>query len=281
MMLEQRIVPAARRMPLEFSSHQYIERIRQLYPADYAHDLAVCTVERGFAKSLAVMHRAITDSLQLSGLVSTVGSKRSKDLHGNKHQTLLWRRRRPDRTKIEAPLPLMTGSELKQARLAKGWTIADLARASGLTATTIRRWEHGRLGMRRSSFDAIRRALRLRRRIPKPRKPWTGSELREARRAGGWSVAHLSRAVGVSAQSITRWERSGCELKPAAAEAIQAALRRRDSPTRQRLRELAKTMSQADAARQLGISRERVRQLANQEGLTFGLGKGRDRRTPA
>lgn len=98
LMLEQAIELTVRHMRPEFTTHDYIEKLREVCPSDYAHDLALCTVEHGFPQSLAVLHRAIIMQLRKSDRVEVIGSRESRDIRGNTHRTLLWRRldaRRP------------------------------------------------------------------------------------------------------------------------------------------------------------------------------------------
>ena len=92
MMLDRWIELAVSRMDRQFSTHEFIEKIRELYPVDYAHDLAVCTLDVGFPKSLGVLHQAMAIRLRRSGRVAMVGRKESRDLRGNKHLAVVWER---------------------------------------------------------------------------------------------------------------------------------------------------------------------------------------------
>lgn len=91
-MLERWIELAVSHMDRQFSTHQFIEKLRELYPADYAHDLSVCTLDVGFPTSLNVLHQAIAIKLGRSGRVAMVGKKESRSIRGNKHLAVLWER---------------------------------------------------------------------------------------------------------------------------------------------------------------------------------------------
>jgi DNA-binding XRE family transcriptional regulator len=173
-MLERWIEPAVRYMRPEFTTHDYIEKLREVYPADYAHDLALCTLEQGFPQSLAVLHRAIIGKLRKSDRVMVIGTKESRDIRGNTHETLLWRRldaRRPPPKPQRGPTPsrrkasqrprppAMTGSELREARLALGWTKTDLARRAGVSLAAVSRWEAGERRMQWPASEAVQNAL--------------------------------------------------------------------------------------------------------------------------
>lgn len=173
-MLERWIEPVVRYMRPEFTSHDYIEKLREVYPADYAHDLALCTLEQGFPQSLAVLHRAITNRLRKSDRVKVIGTKESRDIRGNTHETLLWRRldarrpprgprREPVRSRRKAsqrpPPPAMTGAQLREARQALGWTKTDLARRAGVSLAAVSRWERGERRMAWPASEAIHDAL--------------------------------------------------------------------------------------------------------------------------
>lgn len=174
LMLEQQIERTARHMRPEFTTHDYIEKLRDVYPADYAHDLAVCTLERGFPQSLAIVHKAITDKLRWSDRVEAIGTKESRDIRGNSHRTLLWRRldaRRapPTRRRQEfrsrrkasdgpAP-PAMTGAELQEARESAGLTKSELARQAGVSLSAVTRWEANERHMGPVAAEALHNAL--------------------------------------------------------------------------------------------------------------------------
>lgn len=174
LMLERRIEPPVRHMRPEFTTHDYIEKLREVYPADYAHDLALCTLEQGFPQSLAVLHRAITEKLRKSERVQVIGTKESRDIRGNTHETLLWRRldaRRPPPRPQRGPVPSkrkasqrprpagMTGAQLREARLALGWTKTELARRAGVSLAAVTRWEAGQRHMAWPASEAVRSAL--------------------------------------------------------------------------------------------------------------------------
>ncbi len=175
LMLEQRIERTTRHMRPEFTTHDYIERIRDVYPADYAHDLAVCTLERGFPQSLAIVHRAVTDKLRRSGRVEAIGTKESRDIRGNSHRTLLWRRldakRAPQTRRRQAfrgrrrasdrppPPPPMTAAELQEARESAGLTKSELARRAGVSLSAVTRWEANERHMGPVAAEALHNAL--------------------------------------------------------------------------------------------------------------------------
>lgn len=175
LMLERWVEPAVRYMRPEFTTHDYIERLREVYPADYAHDLALCTLEQGFPQSLAVLHRAITAQLRKSERVEVIGTKESRDIRGNTHETLLWRRleaRRPPPGPRRGPVqsrrkasqrprpPAMTGDQLREARLALGWTKTELARRAGVSLAAVTRWEAGERRMSWPASEAVQNALK-------------------------------------------------------------------------------------------------------------------------
>ena len=173
LMLERWIEPTVRYLRPEFSTHDYIEKLRQVYPADYAHDLALCTLQHGFPLSLQVLHRAIIGQLRKSDRVEVIGTKESRDIRGNPHRTLLWRRldaRRPPRGPRPMPggrrasqkprPPPMTGAQLQEARLARGWTKTELARRAGVSLAAVSRWERDERRMQWPATEALRNALR-------------------------------------------------------------------------------------------------------------------------
>ncbi len=247
LMLDRWIEHAVRRMPHEFSSHDFIEMLESAYAASYAHDLALCTVRRGFPQSLAVLNKAITDKLRTLDNVKVIGEKESRNIRGNKHKTLVWRRldSRRARTKLHDPVLRigagarqapeggrpMTGAQLREARVARGWTQTELARRSGLSLASMTRWENGQRNMSWESFEAIREALekgrsagrkeaarRVRQRFSRgpgtPGRPLpNGEQLRQARLALGWTQEELARASGVALANISRWERDGRPMK--------------------------------------------------------------------
>lgn len=175
LMLDRWLEPAIRYMRPEFTTHSYIERIREVYPADYAHDLALCTLEQGFPRSLAVLHRAIVERLRKSDRIAVIGTKESRDIRGNPHRTLLWRRldaRRPPPRPRSEPVPgrrkasqrpppaPMTGAQLREARLALGWTKTELARRAGVSLAAVSRWEAGERRMTWPASEAVQNALK-------------------------------------------------------------------------------------------------------------------------
>jgi DNA-binding XRE family transcriptional regulator len=194
-MLKGWVEPVISGMAPSFSTHEFIEQVRELCPADYAHDLAVCTAEHGFPVSLAVLHRAIVDDMKSSGRVRAIGTKESRDVRGNKHQTMIWKRlddrsgpsrprergslprprtprRRaaprerkappgpPKRLEPLRPLPYPTpGDALAAVRRARGWTMSELAQRAGVSLAAISRWERDERRMSRRTYEAVRKAL--------------------------------------------------------------------------------------------------------------------------
>jgi len=177
LMLEGWIEPAVRHMGPEFTTHEYIEKLREICPTDYAHDLALCTLRYGFPQSLAVLHKTIVTKLRKLGQVQVVDRKESRDIRGNKHETLVWRRldaRRPLR-RLREPLrprassggrsqraiapPPMTGSQLQEARAAVGWTQTELARRAGVSPAAVSLWERDKRRMTWPTYETLQRAL--------------------------------------------------------------------------------------------------------------------------
>ena len=174
LMLERSIERAVRYMSPQFTTHDYIERLREVYPAEYAHDLAICTQEQGFPQSLAVLHRAISEKLRGSDRVEVTGTKESRDIRGNSHETLLWRRldayrpprrvrRVPEPSKRSGnrrpPPPAMSGDQLREARTARGWTKTELAHRAGVSLAAVSRWERDERRMTWPASEAIQNAL--------------------------------------------------------------------------------------------------------------------------
>lgn len=175
LMLDRWLDVAVGHMPSEFSTHDFVEKLREFYPADYAHDLAVCTVREGFPASLAVLHQAIAIRLRRSERVRSIGLKSDRNIRGNRHASLVWNRldarapsRRPRivrvRPKGQKPVrqplrPTLNGNQLEAARLARGWTQAELARRAGVSLSAVNRWECGERRMTDYSYSLIKRAL--------------------------------------------------------------------------------------------------------------------------
>jgi DNA-binding transcriptional regulator YiaG len=179
LMLERWIEPVVRHMGPEFTTHDYIEKLRELYPADYAHDLALCTLGYGFPQSLGVLHKAIATHLRALDCVETIGNKESRDIRGNKHRALVWRRldnrrpserpREPVRSKAKQRLrpptrqtqmsPSITGAELRAARTALGWTQTELARRAGVSLAAVSLWERDKRRMMWPTYEAVQSAL--------------------------------------------------------------------------------------------------------------------------
>lgn len=265
MMLDRWIEPTVRHLGQEFTTHEYIERLREICPADYAHDLALCTLKQGFPQSLAVLHKAIVEQLRALDCVKVVGTKESRDIRGNKHQTLVWQRldsRRPRRKLREpfhsvrrtegrppsparTPPPRMTGAQLQEARLGLGWNKTELARRAGVSLAAVSRWERDERRMGWPTFKAMQRALQAgqaqrerairqgrpwpparprRRARPRSAPPLSGSELRKARLALGWTMSELARRAGVSPTSVSLWERGKQGMTRRHFEAVRRAL---------------------------------------------------------
>ncbi|MCH7837946.1 MAG: helix-turn-helix transcriptional regulator [Chloroflexi bacterium] len=173
LMLDLCIAPTVRYMGPEFTSHDFIDKLREIYPADYAHDLALGTQKHGFPLSLQVLHRAVVARLRRSDRVDVIGKKGSRDLRGNPHPTLVWRRldsRRPPRKRgvpvpfepkvAPPPAPTMSGGQLREARLARGWTKTELSLRAGVSLAAVSRWERDERRMGRGSYAAIQAALK-------------------------------------------------------------------------------------------------------------------------
>jgi len=60
---------------------------------------------------------------------------------------------------ITQTVSMLTRTQIRMARCAVGLSIRDLARATGLTATSIGHLENGRTNPKRSTLEAIERAL--------------------------------------------------------------------------------------------------------------------------
>ena len=190
-MLERFIEPTVEHMGPQFTTHEYVEKLRELVPADYAHDLTLCTLEYGFPQSLALLHKAIANKLRKSERVKVTGTKKSRNVRANRHRILVWQRldtRRPSQPARLAPArrrptsrasraasprpaaPPMTGSQLRAARLARSWTETELARRAGVSLAAVSRWERGERRITWPAYEALCGALRTAATKARPRR---------------------------------------------------------------------------------------------------------------
>jgi transcriptional regulator with XRE-family HTH domain len=148
-------------------------------------------------------------------------------------------------TAMKAEISL--GEHLRRLRTARGISLSALARAAGVAQPTLTRWEQGRFAPRLPELDAVLTALnassKQRRSILEsldaPRalarladenpledgagwraaagiRPVRGDLLRALRRRAGRTLEDVAQSVGVSAATVSRWERS--ETWPDAAQ---------------------------------------------------------------
>lgn len=125
----------------------------------------------------------------------------------------------------------VVSTTLRAMREARGWSLGRLARAAGVHASTLSRWESGArqpcVPELESVLDALqvspeqrvtlmaalrppRAARRLSQIVPAvglPAPPATGDLLRALRQRSGLTQEQVAAAVGVSRTVLTRWER--------------------------------------------------------------------------
>jgi|GEM_PF-1028889 len=147
----------------------------------------------------------------------------------------------------ETKFPSSVGEHLRRLRTAQGVSLSALARLAGVAQPTLTRWEQGRFAPRLPELDAVLTALNAspdqRRTILEslhaPRalarlagenrqedgagwraaagiRPSGGDLLRALRRRVGRTLEEVAPSVGVSAATLSRWERS--ETWPDAAQ---------------------------------------------------------------
>lgn len=109
-----------------------------------------------------------------------------------------------------------TAARLRQARLAAGWTQARLARALGVSQSTVSNWESG-AGL---NLDQARRIYRLVR-AAAPAAEMEPDELSRLRTRLGWSQSLLAQRLGVSRATIRRWESGRVRIPIGRIEAVR------------------------------------------------------------
>ncbi len=124
------------------------------------------------------------------------------------------------------------GSYLRELRLSRGVSIRALARSAGVNASTLSRWESGVTRPSNYELEAVLRALNASEvesqgaweRLNAPRAlthpppqsslasappvPLQGDLLRAMRMRKGWTLAQTASALGITAMTLSRWERS-------------------------------------------------------------------------
>ncbi len=134
---------------------------------------------------------------------------------------------------IDTYMPSGTiGSYLQELRLSRGVSIRALARSAGVNASTLSRWESGATRPSNYELEAVLRALNASEvesqgaweRLNAPRAlthpppqssladappvPLQGNLLRAMRMRKGWTLAQTACALGITAMTLSRWERS-------------------------------------------------------------------------
>jgi transcriptional regulator with XRE-family HTH domain len=127
-----------------------------------------------------------------------------------------------------------TGQKIRRARLSRRMTQRALARALGVPAVMVWRWEHDRkLPSRRYALQ-IESALGLRdldsrergcNAVPQTRAATgLGVQIRSARSRAGLTQSSLAQALGVDPSTVSHWERGQSLPRPEALERLWALL---------------------------------------------------------
>lgn len=112
---------------------------------------------------------------------------------------------------------------LKEARLAKGWTEEQLAEAvGGLTSRHIRWFETGKKYPAKPQLARLEEALG----VVLAAKGVAVREIRKRREALGWTISRLGHEVDLSYTHISNIERGVIDPKPETLRALNAALER-------------------------------------------------------
>lgn len=134
-----------------------------------------------------------------------------------------------------APSAPVTSSALRDARLDRGLSPADVAAAVGVHPQTVLRWERWeRLpgwreveGLARALAvprEAVLREVDAHRPSPDRSAGYAGPGLRALRRRAGVPVAELARRVGVSPSTVYNWEHGRVRVPPVHVEALAVLL---------------------------------------------------------
>jgi transcriptional regulator with XRE-family HTH domain len=126
------------------------------------------------------------------------------------------------------------GVLLRRWRGERNFSLSDLARASGVSSSTLSRWESGRTRPRALELETVLDVLRVpdpyrleaRTRLNRPRAlrllaesvgpppPVSGDLLRALRMRAGRTQTEVAAAIGVQQGTLAKWERSECWPSP-------------------------------------------------------------------
>lgn len=132
------------------------------------------------------------------------------------------------------------GDRLKEARAARGWTQARLAREAGMSVNQVHRLEGSAVGASQTAMQAICDALHVRvpwlasgdgpmtdgaNQPPVPDSAQFGTRLTQARTSRGWSRVRLARELGMNEKTLYKYEKGTCRPSGPVMEALCNTLR--------------------------------------------------------
>ena len=158
--------------------------------------------------------------------------------------------------------PAVSPEQARVGRAHLGWTRAELACHLGVAESTLAAWENGRRPVPPQHREPLRVALSQPPSTPPP--PVPGDELREARKATGWTQAELARCLGVDQARVSTWERGATPVPASLRTSVFEALAKASPPQpphdpaelRGELERLG--LSGAELARRLGVMKGTV-----------------------